>query len=84
MLSNAELLYRYVFEYNTEWDKFSSSELPHEWWYYYTAINKKQVPVISFCHSQVTNLCNRRGHENLFKPLYQDMLYIRNKFLNKA
>lgn len=83
MRSVAALLYENVFCNTTEWDKFKSISLDREWWYYFTEINGKNIPVISFCHPQVTNLCGRRGHENLFKPLYQDMLYIREKFIVK-
>jgi hypothetical protein len=83
MRSVAALLYENVFCNTTELDKFKSISLDREWWYYFTEINGKNIPVISFCHPQVTNLCGRRGHENLFKPLYQDMLYIREKFIVK-
>lgn len=82
-ISNADLLWNYVFSERTEWDKFSSTSLSHNWWYYRATINDKEVPVISFCHPQTTNLCGCRGHEQLFKPLYQDMLYIRQRFIEK-
>lgn len=71
--SNAELLYNNVFDNCTKWDKFESSGLCREWWCYHTTINGKEIPVISFCHPQITNLCGDRGHEKLFKVLYQDM-----------
>ena len=44
----------------------------------------KRIPIISFCHPQVTNLEGVRGHEKLFEPLYRDMLHIRELFLNTA
>lgn len=81
--SNADLLWNYVFHERSEWDKFSSTGLKREWWFYEANMNGKKVPVISFCHPQVTNLCGCRGHEKLFKPLYQDMIYIRKRFLEK-
>lgn len=82
--SNAHLLWRYVFPSRSEWESFKSIELPQDWWFYNAAINGKNVPVISFCHPQSTNLCGCRGHEKLFAPLYQDMLYIRKKFLKNT
>lgn len=44
----------------------------------------KRIPIISFCHPQVTNLEGVSGHEKLFVPLYRDMLHIREMFLNTA
>ena len=44
----------------------------------------KRIPIISFFHSQVTNLEGVREHEKLFVPLYRDMLHIRELFLNTA
>ena len=41
----------------------------------------KRIPIVSFCHPQVTNLQGARGHDKLFEPLYQDMLHIREMFL---
>ena len=79
--SNAEILEKNVLKISAEWDKFRSCDLPKDWGYFYAEINDKQVPVVSFCHPQVTNLCGRRGHEGLFKPLYKDMQVIGNKFL---
>ena len=79
--SNADLLRRYVFSDCSEWESFPSLQLPQEWWFYETQINGKNVPIISFCHPQATNLCGCRGHEKLFAPLYRDMLYIRERFL---
>ena len=84
--SNADLLWRYVFSNRSEWDKFRSTELPQDWWFYYAVINGRNVPVVSFCHPQSTNLCGReyRGHEKLFAPLYRDMLCIRKRFLTTS
>ena len=79
--SNAELLRKYVLPDCSDWQSFRSARLPWDWWYYYTSINGRTIPVISFCHPQVTNLCGKRGHEALFKPLYEDMLTIRKMFL---
>lgn len=78
---NATLLKDYVLPSATEWASFRSETFDRDWWYYFAEINKKQVPVISFCHPQVTNLENARGHEKLFAPLYRDMLHIREMFL---
>lgn len=80
-LSNAEILEQKVFGINARWDKIHSFSLPRDWWYFYMEINDKNIPIISFCHPQVTNLCGMRGHEALFKPLYKDMQMIGNKFL---
>ena len=80
-LGNAEILEQKVFGISAKWDKICSNDLRRAWWYFYAEINDKQVPVVSFCHPQATNLCGRRGHEALFKPLYKDMQAIGNKFL---
>ena len=82
-LSNAEILEQNVFGIRAKWDKIRSCDLPKDWWYFYAEINGKKVPIVSFCHPQVTNLCGRRGHEALFKSLYKDMQVIGNKFLRK-
>lgn len=78
---NATLLKDHVLPVSTEWSSFRSKTFDRDWWYYFAEINEKQVPVISFCHPQVTNLKNARGHERLFVPLYRDMLHIRKLFL---
>lgn len=78
---NATLLKDHVLPISTEWTSFRSKTFDRDWWYFLTEINEKQVPVISFCHPQVTNLENARGHEKLFVPLYRDMLHIRKLFL---
>ena len=78
ILGNAALLKDYVFDESTEWKSLKSENLHREWWYYYTKINGKDVPVVSFCHPQVTCLGKARGHEALFIPLYKDMLRIRS------
>lgn len=44
----------------------------------------KRIPIVSFCHPQVTNLQGARGHDILFEPLYRDMLHIREMFLKTA
>lgn len=81
---NATLLKDYVLPISTEWASFRSETFDRDWWYYFTEINEKQVPVISFCHPQVTNLEGVRGHEKLFAPLYLDMLHIGELFLKNA
>lgn len=81
---NATLLKEYVLPITTEWFSFRSKSFQRDWWYYYTDINGKRVPVISFCHPQVTNLEGNRGHEKLFMPLYRDMLYVREMMLSKS
>lgn len=78
---NATLLKDHVLPISTEWASFRSKTFDRDWWYFLTEINKKQVPVISFCHPQVTNLEGARGHEKLFVPLYRDILHIRKLFL---
>ena len=78
---NATLLKNYVLPHSAKWASFKSKTFDRDWWYYFTEINGKQIPVISFCHPQVTNLDCSRGHENLFVPLYRDMLHIRKLFL---
>lgn len=81
IMGNATLLKNYILSFSTEWASFRSETFDRDWWYYFTEIGEKQVPVISFCHPQVTNLEGVRGHENLFAPLYRDMLQIRDMFL---
>ena len=81
---NATLLKEYVLPISTKWESFRSKTFDRDWWYYFTEINEKQVPVISFCHPQVTNINGFRGHEKLFIPLYRDTLYIRELFLKTA
>lgn len=81
---NADLLWQYVFPDCSDRKNLPSENLPHTWQFYYAAINGKQVPVISFCHPQATNLCGCRGHEKLFAPLYRDMLHIRKVFLETS
>ncbi len=81
---NATLLKEYVLPISTEWVSFRSETFDRDWWYYFTEINEKKIPVISFCHPQVTNLEGVRGHEKLFAPLYRDMLHIRKLFLKNA
>lgn len=83
----ATLLKDYVFENDelvAHWKtpKLKSPNLENrEWSCYLADINDKLVAVVNFCHPQVTNLeGNLRGHDNLFEPLYRDMLYIRNRF----
>ena len=84
IIGNATLLKEYVLPDSTDWLSIRSESFDREWWYYFTQINDKRVPVISFCHPQVTNLEGARGHEKLFVPLYQDMLKIRDYFLKKS
>lgn len=82
IIGNATLLKEYVLPVSTKWESFRSLTFNRDWWYYYAEINNRQVPVISFCHPQVTNLEGARGHEQLFAPLYRDMLHIKKQFLN--
>lgn len=63
---NATLLKDYVLPNSTEWNSFRSISFDRDWWYYFTEINGKSIPIISFCHPQVTNLEGCRGHERLF------------------
>jgi len=78
---NATLLKEYVLPISTGWASFRSKAFDRNWWYYFAEINEKQVPVVSFCHPQVTNLEGARGHEGLFIPLCRDMLHIQKMFL---
>lgn len=78
---NATLLKDFVLPISLEWKSFRSRTFSRDWWYYFAEISEKQIPVISFCHPQVTNLGGFRGHEKLFASLYKDMLYIRELFL---
>lgn len=79
--SNAEILEKKVFCIDAKWDSIESGAFPRKWNYFYAMINDKSVPVVSFCHPQTTNLCGKRGHEALFKPLYRDMKVIGQKLL---
>ena len=79
--SNAVILEEKVFGIKANWNKIQSSAFSRDWYYFYADINGRKVPVVSFCHPQVTNLCGKRGHEALFKPLYKDMQAIGNKLL---
>ena len=81
--SNAVILEKSVFEIEAKWKDIPSCSLPRKWYYFEIQINGRAVPVVSFCHPQVTNLCGKRGHENLFKPLYKDMLAIGKTLLRK-
>lgn len=79
---NAELLKNSVFkEQAEEWRELLAVNFDSTWRYYFATINEKQIPVISFCHPQVTNFKCKRGHDNLFEPLYREMLNIRKEFL---
>ncbi len=78
---NAVILEQKVFGINADWESIPSQTLNKEWYYFRTELNGKNVPVVSFCHPQVTNLCGKRGHKDLFEPLYRDMLMIRKYFL---
>ena len=81
-LGNAVLLKEYVFGNSaSDWkDDLTSLSFQRKWQYYTVQINGKTVPVIDFCHPQVTNLEGRRGHAHLFEPLYRDMLHIKDFF----
>lgn len=81
---NAVLLKEHVLENTQEWQKFRSVELERYWWYFYAVLGGRRIPVISFCHPQTTVLEGVRGHEDLFEPLYRDMLHIRELFLEKT
>ena len=81
IIGNAALLKDYVLPHSTEWESFRSQTFNRDWGYYFTEINEKKIPVISFCHPQATHLNGGRGHEGLFAPLYRDMLHIRKMFL---
>ena len=79
---NADILKDYVFKEKAgEWRELQAVNFDNAWWYYFAAINGKEVPVISFCHPQVTNYKGKRGHKDLFEPLYREMLNIQKKFL---
>ena len=81
---NADILKDYVFgELASEWKKLPAIHFAATWWYYFATINGKQIPVISFCHPQVCNFKGKRGHKELFEPLYREMLNFRQVFLHK-
>ena len=85
MKGNAVLLEeKQVLTLVESWESFHSQSFDREWYYYRAVINGKRIPIISFCHPQVTNLQGARGHDKLFEPLYRDMLHIREMFLNIA
>ena len=84
MPGTAALLKEYVFPHATEWQTLPSQSLDRTWQYYFAEINGTQVPIISFCHPQVTVLAGNRGHERLFLPIYQDMLAIRKQLLKQT
>ena len=81
--SNAVILEKEVFGITASWNEIQSCTFPRSWYYFYAEISGRNVPVVSFCHPQVTNLCGKRGHEDLFKPLYEDMQMI-GKILLRA
>lgn len=96
LVGNADLLKEGDKKYNVssvfttkEKDSFnwqtieSQNFVNHNWWYFYVNLDNHTVPVLSFCHPQTTNMGSKRGHEDLFKPLYRDMLYARKIFLSK-
>ncbi len=79
---NAGILKDCVFKEKAgEWQKIQAEKFNSVWWYYYASINGKPVPVISFCHPQVTNFNGKRGHKDLFEPLFREMLMFRKMFL---
>jgi hypothetical protein len=80
--SNAMILEEDVFRIKANWEHIHSCELPRNWNYFYAELNGKKIPIVSFCHPQATNLCGRRGHEKLFKPLYKDIQIIGKTLLN--
>lgn len=81
---NATILKDHVFkDLAGEWQKITAESFNDIWWYYFVNINGKQIPVINFCHPQVTHYKGKRGHEGLFEPLYREMLKIRKVFLEK-
>lgn len=71
--SVASLLKFYILSFSDEWQSIRSSSLNRKWYYYYTYMNNKKIPVISFVHPQLTRLSHFSGHEKLHKALYEDM-----------
>lgn len=83
-LGNAGILKKHIFkELSGEWLKLPAVNFDSVWWYYWVNINGKQVPVIDFCHPQVTHFKGKCGHNDLFEPLYREMLNFRKEFLEK-
>lgn len=83
MPGNAELLQRYVFPDEMQKIGQITSHIPDRTWLYYLlTLSDRSIPVVSFCHPQVTVLSEQRGHQDLFIPLYEDMLDIGRKFLS--
>lgn len=79
---SAALLHQYVFDSLPEWRKLLSPNWNREWYYFLAEINGHTVPVVSFCHPQVTTIAGLRGHQ-LFSILYEDMRYIRKSLLEE-
>lgn len=78
---NAGLLKDHVFcSLAGEWMELPAQHFHHNWSYFLARVNGKTIPVISFCHPQVTVFKGRRGHQDLFEPLYREMLHIRRHF----
>lgn len=78
---NARILKDHIFkDLAGEWQEIHSDEFNCSWWYYFATINGKQVPVIDFCHPQVTHFKGKRGHDDLFAPLYREILIFKQFF----
>lgn len=83
-LGNAGILKKHIFkELSGEWINLPALNFDCVWWYYWVSINGKQVPVIDFCHPQVTHFKGKCGHNDLLEPLYREMLNFRKEFLEK-
>jgi len=82
MTGNAALLHQFIYNRIPEWETLKSPNWDKEWYYFRAPINGRLVPVISFCHPQVTTMSGLRGHD-LFTLLYEDMRFIRKTFLEE-
>lgn len=82
MTGNATLLHQFIFDSAPQWEILKSPHWDKEWYYFRAPINGRIVPVISFCHPQVTTMSGLRGHQ-LFKLLYADMRFMRQTFLEE-
>lgn len=80
--STAALLKDSVFAKSGDWKELKSDIFARSWWHYDVILNHRKIPIVEFCHPQVTCLEGKRGHE-LFEALYNDMRYIRKELIDK-
>lgn len=81
MMGNASLIHQFIYDGKPQWETLKSPYWEKEWYYFKASVNGRTVPVVSFCHPQVTTMAGLRGHQ-LFELLYKDMQHIRKVFLD--